>query len=68
MAQRQSSIGSGRDELPFKHSRVPIEQAALIQSRETGDVLPDDRDRSLSRGKVKALPFAQSWVHLMAGG
>lgn len=56
---------SGQDDRrPFQHSHVPAEHAALIQSRETGDVLPDDSPR----GQVKALPFAKSWVHFMAGG
>ncbi|KAG5942499.1 hypothetical protein E4U53_007239 [Claviceps sorghi] len=49
-----------------RQSHEAAEHAALIQSRETGVVLPDDELRS--RGKVKALPFAKSWVHMMAGG
>ena len=52
------------DRRPFQHSHVPAEHAALIQSRETGDVLPED----VPKGQVKALPFAKSWVHFMAGG
>ncbi|KAF5004716.1 hypothetical protein FDECE_8797 [Fusarium decemcellulare] len=54
-----------RDERPFHHSEVPMDHAALIQSRETGDVLPDDTP---VQGNVKALPFAKSWVHMFAGG
>ncbi|POR35050.1 Mitochondrial carrier protein RIM2 [Tolypocladium paradoxum] len=55
----------GRDDgRPFQHSHVPAEHAALMQSRETGDVIPEDAPR----GQVKALPFAKSWVHFMAGG
>ncbi|KOS22295.1 putative mitochondrial carrier [Escovopsis weberi] len=38
--------------------------ATLIQSRETGNVIPGD----LPKGTVKALPFAKSWVHFIAGG
>lgn len=51
------------DTRPFRHSHAPEEHAALIQSRETGEVLPED----IPRGQVKALPFAKSWVHLFAG-
>jgi len=36
----------------------------LVQSRETGDVIPES---SIRPKKVQALPFAKSWVHLMAG-
>ncbi|KAM0452173.1 hypothetical protein ACHAPV_009589 [Trichoderma viride] len=70
MAQQQGPAVAppylaGRDDRrPFQHSHVPAEHSALIQSRETGDVLPDDSPR----GQVKALPFAKSWVHFMAGG
>lgn len=54
------------DRNPFRHHpRATAEHAALVQSRETGDSLPDD---GLAEGKVKALPFAKSWVHMMAGG
>lgn len=42
-----------------------LPRAALVQSRETGPVLP--RDTPLE-GQVQALPFAKSWVHFMAGG
>lgn len=48
---------AGRDQ-----PHAPI-KAALTQSRETGDILPDGVP-----DQVKAIPFAQSWVHLMAGG
>lgn len=66
MAQPQpAAYAVGRDDRkPFQHSHVASEHAALIQSRETGDVIPDDSPT----GKVKALPFAKSWVHMMAGG
>lgn len=56
---------AGRDDRPFRHSHSPIDHSALIQSRETGDVLPDDT--VVLKGGVKALPFAKSWVHLLAG-
>lgn len=63
MAQRPLP---GRDDRPFERPHTTVEHSALVQSRETGDVLPDD---SLSpKGQVKALPFAKSWVHMMAGG
>lgn len=45
---------------------VPAEHSALIQSRETGDVIPEQA--SPAGGQVKALPFAKSWIHFMAGG
>jgi hypothetical protein len=47
-----------------QHQTVPAEHSVLIQSRETGDVIPEE----IIRGQVKALPFAKSWVHMMAGG
>jgi solute carrier family 25 protein 33/36 len=56
---------TSRDEKPFHHTHTPIDHSALIQSRETGDVLPDDTP---VQGNVKALPFAKSWVHMVAGG
>jgi solute carrier family 25, member 33/36 len=37
--------------------------AAMVQSRETGEV----RSQDVPKGQVKALPFAKSWVHMMAG-
>lgn len=61
--QRVAKFMDGRDDgRPFQHSHVPAEHAALVQSRETGDVIPDDTLQA------KALPFAKSWVHLLAGG
>ncbi|OAA60081.1 mitochondrial carrier protein RIM2 [Cordyceps fumosorosea ARSEF 2679] len=67
MAHPQQVFAPGRDDRrPFQHSHTPSEHAALVQSRETGDVLPDDT--LVPRGQVKALPFAKSWVHFMAGG
>lgn len=55
MAQRQSL-----------QVAVPVAEhhAPLIQSRETGDVIPEQE----MRGQIKALPFAKSWIHLLAGG
>ncbi len=65
MAQPQHIFASGReDRRTFEHT--PAERATLVQSRETGDILPDDT--LTPRGQVKALPFAKSWVHFMAGG
>lgn len=65
MAQSQPVMANVHDDTkPFQHSHATAEHAALIQSRETGDILPDDAPR----GQVKALPFAKSWVHMMAGG
>jgi solute carrier family 25 protein 33/36 len=58
------SFVAGRDERPFHHTHSPKEHAALIQSRETGDVIPDDTP---VQGNIKALPFAKSWVHMFAG-
>lgn len=55
------------DRKPFRHHpHATAEHAALVQSRETGDSFPDDGLQA--EGKVKALPFAESWVHMMAGG
>lgn len=66
MAHPQTVFVTRNDDVgPFQHSLAPAEHAALIQSRETGDILPDDTTPS---GQVKALPFAKSWVHFMAGG
>lgn len=65
MSQQKQAFAPGRDgHGPFQQPATPAEQAVLVQSRETGDVLPDDTPR----GQVKALPFAKSWVHFMAGG
>ncbi|KAG5921553.1 hypothetical protein E4U42_005792 [Claviceps africana] len=68
MAQPQpAAFAAGSDgRNPLQNPHAAAEHAALIQSRETGVVLPDDE--LLSQGKVKALPFAKSWVHMMAGG
>ncbi|OAA75075.1 mitochondrial carrier protein RIM2 [Akanthomyces lecanii RCEF 1005] len=68
MAQPQQQVfAPGRDERrPFQPSHTAAEHAALVQSRETGEVLSDDI--LPPRGQVKALPFAKSWVHFMAGG
>ncbi|QUC21822.1 uncharacterized protein UV8b_06063 [Ustilaginoidea virens] len=66
MAQPQpGALAAGHErQRPFHHSPAPVESAALVQSRETGDVIAED----VPQGQVKALPFAKSWVHLMAGG
>lgn len=66
MAQPHSrTFEASRDDRPFHHSQVSIDHSALVQSRETGDVLPDD---TIGQGDVKVLPFAKSWVHMVAGG
>ncbi|KAI8675449.1 hypothetical protein NCS57_00446100 [Fusarium keratoplasticum] len=68
MSHQQSSLPimtTRGDDKPFHHTQVPLDHSALIQSRETGDVLPDDTP---VQGNVKALPFAKSWVHMLAGG
>jgi solute carrier family 25 protein 33/36 len=65
MAQQHTRLVGGRDDRPFEHAHAPAEHAALIQSRETGVLTPDER---VATGKqTKALPFAKSWVHMMAG-
>ena len=72
MAQRQTPLGVGgrRDDddhkLLAKHAAVPAEHSRLIQSRETGDVIPEDVVPG--QGQIEALPFAQSWNHFLAGG
>lgn len=50
----------------MRPATVPAEHSALIQSRETGDVIPEQA--TPVRGKLKGLPFAKSWVHFVAGG
>ncbi|PHH61400.1 hypothetical protein CDD81_425 [Ophiocordyceps australis] len=47
-----------------RRSHTPAERAVYIQSRETGEVVP----YTLPQGQIKALPFAKSWIHFMAGG
>lgn len=53
---------------PSDHSNaVAAHQLPLIQSRETGDILPQARkDGLIDAGKVN--PFAKSWAHFVAGG
>ena len=59
---------AGRDDRPFRGPQMAAEHAALIQSRETGDILPNEaKELRQAVGQVKALPFAKSWVHLLAG-
>ncbi|KAG5960044.1 hypothetical protein E4U58_004789 [Claviceps cyperi] len=66
-AQPAAAFAAGSDERnPLHKTHEVAEHAALIPSRETEVVLPDDDLRS--SGKVKALPFAKSWVHMLAGG
>ncbi|PHH85710.1 hypothetical protein CDD83_42 [Cordyceps sp. RAO-2017] len=63
--QRVATLLDERDgRQGFKHAHRPGEHVALVQSRETGEVVPEDAPR----GRVQALPFAQSWVHFVAGG
>lgn len=50
----------------MRPATVPAEHSTLIQSRETGDVIPEEA--TPVKGKVKGLRFAQSWVHFVAGG
>lgn len=64
MAQPTPLMGARDGARPFAHTHMPAEHAVLIQSRETGDVVPGD---DAARGQIKALPFAKSWVHLFAG-
>lgn len=68
MAHPQQVFAPGRDDRrqTLGHLHASAEHAALVQSRETGDVFPEDT--LTPRGQVKALPFAKSWVHFMAGG
>lgn len=66
MAQRQTQLAVAQRDGDRVVPSVPAEHSALIQSRETGDVIPEEAQRP--RGNVKALPFAKSWVHFMAGG
>ncbi|KAF4119882.1 solute carrier family 25, member 33/36 [Geosmithia morbida] len=47
-------------------SSTPNDKTVLVQSRETGDVIAGVNDGK--QGQTKALPFAKSWVHLVAGG
>lgn len=63
MSHPQQRLVPGQDDRPFQHTTTPADHAALVQSRETGDVIPME----IPKGEVKALPFAKSWVHLMAG-
>lgn len=55
-----SGYASERHEAPASRRAAGslADRAAMVQSRETGDVLP---------GKA-ASPFAKSWVHFVAGG
>lgn len=62
MAQPQPALGAHHHNHGMTHS----DHAVLVQSRETGEVMPEDED--MPRGQIKALPFAKSWNHLLAGG
>jgi solute carrier family 25, member 33/36 len=58
----------GQDRSPARRRDDDIQdQLPLVQSRETGDVIPDDRQRATAI-PGKASPFAKSWVHFVAGG
>lgn len=49
-----------------REQRTPDRLSPLIQSRETGEVIPEARPIGSSQ-PVKALPFAKSWHHMVAG-
>ncbi|KAH8884246.1 mitochondrial carrier [Thozetella sp. PMI_491] len=62
MASTMSAARKG----PFHAPAASHDELPLVQSRETGDVIPEAR----SAGVVvptKASPFAKSWAHLVAG-
>ena len=42
-------------------------QISLVQSRETGDILPQTRQDAPRAGQAPN-PFAKSWAHFVAGG
>jgi solute carrier family 25, member 33/36 len=54
--------------MPPIRSGIPSDQMPLVQSRETGDVIPDERTKATVIPGTKASPFAKSWVHFVAGG
>lgn len=49
-------------------SKTTGDNTVLVQSRETGDVVAGIENGQQQQGQVKALPFAKSWIHLIAGG
>ncbi|KAI3399522.1 hypothetical protein diail_6544 [Diaporthe ilicicola] len=49
-----------------REQRTPERLSPLIQSREIGEVIPEARPIG-SAQPVKALPFAKSWHHMVAG-
>jgi len=54
--RRGDGVGGGDDD-----------DTPLVQSRETGDVIPSDRQRATVM-PPQSSPFAKSWVHFVAGG
>jgi hypothetical protein len=50
----------------LREQRASERLSPLIQSRETGEAIPEMRQTS-SAQPVKALPFAKSWHHMAAG-
>lgn len=49
-----------------REQRASERLSPLIQSREIGEVMPEARPIG-STQPVKALPFAKSWHHMVAG-
>lgn len=49
-----------------REQRTPESLSPLTQSREIGEVMPEARPIG-SNQPVKALPFAKSWHHMVAG-
>ncbi|KAK3367129.1 mitochondrial carrier protein rim2-like protein [Lasiosphaeria ovina] len=45
-----------------------IDDIPLVQSRETGDVIPETLQPGPAVQGVKGTPFAKSWPHMVAGG
>lgn len=56
---------AGHGDRPIIQPDNKTVSAVLGESREIGATSPGS---DVARGQVKALPFAKSWVHLMAGG
>lgn len=52
---------------PSNHAEPTTHPIHLVQSRETGDVVPQpQKDGPIQGGKAN--PFAKSWAHFVAGG
>jgi solute carrier family 25 protein 33/36 len=67
MAPPEPKLPSRRDNA----SKTGAHDPPLIQSRETGDLVPGTSEADelhLASQKDKANPFAKSWSHLVAGG